>query len=899
MSKKLILIDGHSILNRAFFALPDLTNSEGIHTNALYGFLNIMFKFIDEEKPDYITVAFDLSAPTFRHNTFKEYKGTRKPMAPELKEQVPLMKEILRSMNISIVEKEGFEADDILGTLAKSTAAKGIDVSVISGDRDLLQLSDEKIKIRIPKTKKGVTEVEDYLPENVKEAFGVTPLEFIDMKALMGDTSDNIPGAPGIGPKTAASIIMKYHNIENVFEHIDEVTPPKAKKSLTENREQVELSKYLATIVTDVPIEYDIENAKTEGFFNPESYELFKRFNFKSMLKRFDTETIQADIQSGFQAEEHFKSISEFSEIESLFASAKKNLIDLKRIGLGFVTENEDCIGISICLNEEQTYFIPAQGLTTSDYLLEKIIELSEACKTRQIITINLKDNLCLLTEKKENSCNIRVDQKAFADVSLAAYLINPSNEAYDYDLLARDFFGVTVNSKAEILGKTSLHDAMDQNQNGVMKMSCLISSVSLLAWDKIEQVLESEDMYSLFDTIEMPLLFVLYAMQAEGVRVNKEALKIYGDKLAVRIEELEGQIYEMAGEKFNINSPKQLGVILFEKLEMPNAKKTKSGYSTAADVLDKLAPEYPIVSMILEYRQLTKLKSTYADGLAVYIKEDGRIHGKFNQTITATGRISSTEPNLQNIPIRMELGREIRKVFIPEENYVFLDADYSQIELRILAHMSGDEKLIAAYNSAQDIHRITASQVFNVPFEDVTDLQRRNAKAVNFGIIYGISSFGLSQDLSISKKEASEYINKYFNTYPSIKSYIDGLVTTAKETGYSLTMFQRRRQIPELKSSNFMQRSFGERVAMNAPIQGTAADIIKLAMVKVYDMLKEKKLKSRLILQVHDELLVETHKDEITVVKEIITDAMKHAAKLLVPLEIDLKQGDNWLEAH
>lgn len=895
--KKLILIDGHSILNRAFYGIPDLTNAEGIHTNAMYGFLNIMFRFIEEEKPDYITVAFDLSAPTFRHKKYEAYKGTRKPMAPELKQQVPLMKDVLRAMNITIVEKEGYEADDLLGTLAKSAAAKGLEVSVISGDRDLLQLSEDHIKIRIPKTKKGVTEVEDYLPEDVKEVMGVTPTEFIDMKALMGDSSDNIPGAPGVGPKTASAIIMKYHSIENVFEHLDELTPPKAKKSITENREQVELSKFLAAIDTNVPIDYDVEQAGAEGFFNPNSYELFKKYNFKSLLKHFDQDAVQTKLD----VYQYFHTITELSDAEELFSKATKAVKDGNYIGLSVLEDQNENLGIALTMSEEDTAYLPVCGFITGDYLTDKIVGLSEACQKRQIIMLNLKKNLNLFGFYDENheASDLRVKDTAFIDISIAAYLLNPNNEAYDYDLLAGEYLGQTVNSRTELIGKLTLNKAQLEKSEEVCKLACLESYVDYMAWNKILDLLNQENMYTLFDTIEMPLVFVLYGMEAEGVRVDKESLKAYGDMLAERITVLEKEIYEEAGEEFNINSPKQLGVILFEKLQMPYAKKTKSGYSTAADVLDKLAPEFPFVNKILEYRQLTKLKSTYADGLATYIREDGRIHGTFNQTITATGRISSTEPNLQNIPIRMELGRRIRKVFIPKDGYVFLDADYSQIELRILAHMSGDEKLIAAYNSAQDIHRITASQVFNVPFEEVTDLQRRNAKAVNFGIIYGISSFGLSQDLSISKKEASEYINKYFDTYPSIKAYIDGLVADAKEKGYSTTMFARRRQIPELKSGNFMQRSFGERVAMNAPIQGTAADIIKLAMIRVYEELKNKGLKSKLILQVHDELLVETSKDEIELVKQIMTDSMKHAAKLLVPLEIDLKQGDNWLEAH
>lgn len=895
MSKKLILIDGHSILNRAFFGIPDLTNSEGIHTNAMYGFLNIMFKFIDEEKPDYITVAFDLSEPTFRHKAYEAYKGTRKPMAPELKQQVPLIKELLRMMNITVIEKAGYEADDIIGTIAKRSAAAGIDVSVISGDRDLLQLAEEKIQIRIPKTKKGVTEVENYYPEDVVALYGVTPLEFIDMKALMGDTSDNIPGAPGVGPKTASAIIQKYHSVDNVLAHLDELKPPKAQKSITENAEQVKMSRFLAEININVPLDYNIENAEIGDFYNPASYELFKKYNFKTMLKRFDKDMTAAPKADALK---DIVVIQELGDSENIIKKACEVINNGGNLGLSIIHEEKCIYGLGICLSEKETYFIIKQGFITDEYLkdaVQKLGVLSDTNKKRQIRVFDLKEILWAF----EKDGNLKISQEAFVDVSIASYLLKPNDENYEPEQIALQYLNITFPSKSELFGKAGVQEMLMTKLDELAEYACESAYVSLFSADLILKELENENMTELFANIEMPLVFVLYDMQKEGVRVDKEGLKSYGEVLGNRIQVLEKEIYDEAGEEFNINSPKQLGVILFEKMNMPYKKKTKSGYSTAADVLDKLAPEYPFVKKILEYRQLAKLKSTYADGLAAYISEDGRIHGKFNQTITATGRISSTEPNLQNIPIRMELGRQIRKVFIPKEGCVFLDADYSQIELRIMAHMSKDEKLIEAYNMAEDIHRITASQVFGVPFDEVTDLQRRNAKAVNFGIIYGISSFGLSQDLSISRKEASDYIEQYFKTYPKIKGYIDSMVEDAKKTGYSLTMFNRRRPIPELKSSNFMQRSFGERVAMNAPIQGTAADIIKLAMIRVYDALKKGGYKSKLLLQIHDELLVETYLDEIEDVKKIIEDGMKNAVKLSVPLEIDMKQGNNWLEAH
>ena len=895
MSKKLILIDGHSILNRAFFGIPDLTNSEGIHTNAMYGFLNIMFKFIDEEKPDYITVAFDLSEPTFRHKAYEAYKGTRKPMAPELKQQVPLIKELLRTMNITVIEKAGYEADDIIGTIAKRSAAAGIDVSVISGDRDLLQLAEEKIQIRIPKTKKGVTEVENYYPEDVVALYGVTPLEFIDMKALMGDTSDNIPGAPGVGPKTASAIIQKYHSVDNVLAHLDELKPPKAQKSITENAEQVKMSRFLAEININVPLDYNIENAEIGDFYNPASYELFKKYNFKTMLKRFDKDMTAAPKADALK---DIVVIQELGDSENIIKKACEVINNGENLGLSIIHEEKCIYGLGICLSEKETYFIIKQGFITDEYLkdaVQKLGVLSDTNKKRQIRVFDLKEILWAF----EKDGNLKISQDAFVDVSIASYLLKPNDENYEPEQIALQYLNITFPSKSELFGKAGVQEMLMTKLDELAEYACESAYVSLFSADLILKELENENMTELFANIEMPLVFVLYDMQKEGVRVDKVGLKSYGEVLGNRIQVLEKEIYDEAGEEFNINSPKQLGIILFEKMNMPYKKKTKSGYSTAADVLDKLAPEYPFVKKILEYRQLAKLKSTYADGLAAYISEDGRIHGKFNQTITATGRISSTEPNLQNIPIRMELGRQIRKVFIPKEGCVFLDADYSQIELRIMAHMSKDEKLIEAYNMAEDIHRITASQVFGVPFDEVTDLQRRNAKAVNFGIIYGISSFGLSQDLSISRKEASDYIEQYFKTYPKIKGYIDSMVEDAKKTGYSLTMFNRRRPIPELKSSNFMQRSFGERVAMNAPIQGTAADIIKLAMIRVYDALKKGGYKSKLLLQIHDELLVETYPDEIEDVKKIIEDGMKNAVKLSVPLEIDMKQGNNWLEAH
>ncbi len=874
--EKIVLIDGHSILNRAFYGIPDLTNSEGIHTNAVYGFLNILLKIVDEEKPDYLTVAFDVKAPTFRHKMYAEYKGTRKPMPKELHEQVPIIKDVLTSMGIKIIEMAGFEADDLLGTIAKLGEKSGMSVSVVSGDRDLLQLATDNIRIRIPKTKKGTTEIEDYFAADVVEKYGVTPTEFIDLKALMGDSSDNIPGAPGIGEKTATAIITKYHSVENAYEHLDEITPNKAKNSLTDNKEQVNMSKVLATINVEVPLDYDFACAKVGNFFNDKSYELFKRFEFKSLLKRFSETESKTDITEIFNK---INVIDDFNDVLDFFDKTEKSVVNQK-IALEFIEQDGEMKGLVVVADDDFINYVPVENFVTPDLLLEKATVFINLSKIS--VVMNLKRILQYVE-------NVEVDK--FFDINVAAYLINPLKDSYNYDDVARDYLQLQVPSAVELFkGSKEAED--------VVKKSVLDAYFAFSSYESILKKLNDENMKQLYDAIELPLIPVLFDMEKYGIKVNKNSLKEYGMSLAGRISELESVIYEQAGVEFNINSPKQLGEILFEKLELKGGKKTKTGYSTSADVLEKLKDAHPIINNILEYRTLAKLKSTYADGLAVYICEDNRIHSKFNQTITATGRISSTEPNLQNIPIRMELGRQIRKVFVPEDEFVFVDADYSQIELRILAHMSKDEKLIEAYNGHQDIHRITASQVFHVPLEEVTDQLRRNAKAVNFGIVYGISSFGLSQDLSISKKEAAAYIERYFETYPGIKVYLDGLVSMAKTNGYVTTMYDRKRPVPEILSSNFMQRSFGERIAMNSPIQGTAADIIKLAMIRVSNQLKARNLKSRLILQVHDELLIECHKSEIEEVKSILHDEMMGAASLSVPLEVDMHVGSDWFEA-
>lgn len=870
MNEKIVLIDGHSILNRAFYGLPDLTNAEGLHTNAIYGFLTIMFKILEEEKPEYLTVAFDVHAPTFRHEMYDAYKGTRKPMADELRQQVPVIKEVLGAMGIKTIEQAGLEADDLLGTISRRGEERGMEVSVISGDRDLLQLATEHVKIRIPKTKQGRTEVEDYYSEDVKNRYQVTPLEFIDLKALMGDTSDNIPGVPSIGEKTATKIITEYHSIENAYAHVEELKPPRASKALKEHWDLAVMSKTLATIEVHADFSYDFEEARLGNIYTEEAYAYFQRLQFKNLLSKFD---VTAPANS---VEDHFRVIESKTEAMEIFRKAAQAdcvgaaiFKDLENVLPLFVQE-AGVGGVAFSFSQEDILCIRCNAELSGEWLLNELEMIAE--KADRFVVFDLKAQMEFLKLQRKDNC---------FDATVAAYLLNPLKSDYTYEDVAREQLDLILEDKTDLTTK-----------------ACYEAYTAYASSTKLEKRLKEDGLWSLFEEIEMPLVFTLYDMEKNGVKVEAEALKHYGDQLGDKIVELEKEIYEDANETFNINSPKQLGVVLFENMKIPGGRKTKTGYSTAADVLEKLAPEYPIVAKILEYRQLTKLKSTYADGLAGYIQEDGRIHGKFNQTVTATGRISSTEPNLQNIPVRVELGRMIRKVFVPEEGYVFVDADYSQIELRVLAHCSGDEQLIKAYREETDIHRITASQVFHVPFDEVTDSQRRNAKAVNFGIVYGISSFGLSQDLSITRKEAAKYIEDYFHTYPGIKAFLDDAVAHAKENGYVKTLFGRRRPVPELASSNFMQRSFGERVAMNAPIQGTAEDIMKIAMIGVNKRLKEQKMKSRLVLQVHDELLIETHHTEIDTVKEVLREEMEQAAVLAVPLEIDMHTGNNWYEA-
>ena len=893
-------------MSRAFYGIPELTNSQGLHTNAVYGFLNILLKVLDQEQADHLAVAFDVHEPTFRHKMFDAYKGTRKPMPPELHEQIPLMQEVLRSMHIPLLMKGGYEADDLLGTIAKRCQKEGVEVTIVSGDRDLLQLADEKIKICLPKTAKGVTTVYNYYPEDVMKEWGVTPLEFIDLKALMSDTSDNIPGVPGLGPKSAEWIITKYHTIEAAHEAALAGDPefkvprkPKAAQMLIDEWESAALSKTLATICIDAPIDFDYDDARVENMFNADSFEFVKRLELKSLLKRFDVSSLDL-------AAEQKLDLSGLKEVDDPYM-ARIAFRDAASEGqAGFAIAGED---LYFALDGDRSYHFYGFDWQT------ELCALAGKEGVR-LYTMNLKQALY--------HCAFAPESHVY-DLALAAYVINPLKDSYSYEDLARDFMGLTLPSEKELRDdlKDRPHcpnpftDAAANAGDGTQvagfntdadggcadPVACTMAAysaiVALRSAKKIFVKLEELEERTLYEEIEMPLVYTLYDMQRAGILVDKQALVDYGVELRAGIETLQARIYAEAGEEFNINSPKQLGEILFGKLGMKGGKKTKSGYSTAADVLEKLAEDHEIVADILNYRTLSKLNSTYAEGLLNYIQADGRIHGEFNQMVTATGRISSTNPNLQNIPVRTELGRRFRTVFVPKPGCVFIDADYSQVELRILASLSGDAKLIAAYKDASDIHAVTASQVFHVPLEEVTPELRRNAKAVNFGIVYGISAFGLSEGLSISRSEAKEYIERYFAAYPDVKKYLDGEVAFAHEHGYVKTIFGRRRPVPDINASNFMRRSFSERVAMNSPIQGSAADIMKKAMNEVNRALRAGGYASRIVLQVHDELLIEAPVAEQDAVKALLIDKMQHAVDLAVELVADANVGMNWELAH
>ena len=878
---KIMLLDGNSLINRAFYAMPLLTDKNGEYTNAVYGFLNIFFKLFDDEHPDMCAVCFDVHQPTFRHLEFAQYKGTRRSMPEELRPQIPLLKKVLAAMDIKTVELGGYEADDLLGTLAVRAEKEGLTPVIVSGDRDLLQLATDTIQIRIPKTKGGQTVVEDYFAKQVEETYGVTPLEFIEMKALMGDASDNVPGVPKVGEKTAAKIISQFHTVENAIEHADEVKPRLASENLKTYAQQARLSKWLVTIKTDVPIELDFADTKADNIFNEKAFEEFRAHNFKSLLNRFSA------VDTGAEKAEKAKKNYIFTDDKAQALDIAAKIKDTAAFALFFEDGRLQAVAVSGCGIDGAVAALPETEL------LEVFAPVFEGDTPK--IFHDIKAAYVYL---KKHGTTLK---NAVFDTSIAAYLLNASKNDYSHASLAADYLNTAFPDEDSFFGKGKsrkpLGELIVTEREKTIDYCCGCADIDFSAKAVLEKEMAEKGLDALYRDIELPLVYVLGDMELYGMRVDADGIREYGEKLQLKIDELTKEIYWLADEEFNINSPKQLGTILFEKLGLKGGKKTKTGWSTNADILEKLADKEEIVRKVLEYRSHTKLKSTYVDGLlAVICKDDGRIHSTFNQTITATGRISSTEPNLQNIPIRMELGKQLRKVFIPDKDYVLLDGDYSQIELCLLAHISGDETFINAFKNGMDIHRLTASQVFDVPFEQVTPLQRSNAKAVNFGIVYGISGYSLSRDLNITKAEADSYINGYFARYPRVKEYLDRAVETAHKTGFARTEYGRIRYIPEISSSNFNLRSFGERVAMNMPIQGTAADIIKIAMIRVHKALENHK--SRLILQVHDELLLEVYKPELEEVTKILIDEMQNAASLSVPLVVDVKYGENWYDA-
>ena len=879
---KILLIDGHSILNRTFYGIPDLTDPRGRHTNAVYGFLGILFKLLDDIKPEMAGVAFDMHGKTFRHDKYEAYKGNRKPAVPEFSEQVPLMKEVLKAMNIACIEKQGFEADDIIGTLSKKANENGIEAVIVSGDRDLLQLVSDRTTMYIPKTKSGSTTVEVYDPAKMIETYQVTPEQFIDVKALMGDSSDNIPGVPKIGEKTAISLIKQFGSIDGIYENIDDVKPERIKNTLVENRDLCNDCRFLVTIEREVPLEIGPEDLAIQDIFNDKAYALYSELGFKKYLERFDA----SERPKGPEG-------IVLSGLEDLKKALKK--VSGGRIGISLKECDASPEDGQMSLFDEVNSIILSFTDESGCYVFESRGEDRE--KTLSLLESRLEsaDEICVLNVKSVipyvgENCRDRM-----RDCVIGAYLLNPLKSDPAPEDIASEYIGINAIPEKELIKKAG----KDPNKlkECFFEMAQMRSYTAYYSWPAIEEKLKEEDEEKVFYDIEMPVSFILYEMEKEGINVDKNALGKYGEDLKAHIDELAEDIYGEAGEEFNINSPKQLGHILFEKLGLPGGKKNKSGYSTAADILEKLRYDHSIVDRILEYRQYTKLYSTYVEGMGAFIKEDGKIHTRFNQTVTATGRLSSSDPNLQNIPTRVEIGRQIRKCFIPAPGNVFVDSDYSQIELRILAHMSDDPMLIEDYNKGRDIHQATASKVFKVPYDEVTPDLRRNAKAVNFGIVYGISSFGLGQDLSISTAEAKMYIDEYFLTYPGVKKFIDGLVSSAKEKEYAVTMYGRRRPVPELKDSNFMRRSFGERIAMNSPIQGSAADIMKIAMIRVYGALKKEVPEARVILQIHDELLIECPEDKKSEVMDIVVREMEGAADLKVKLAAECHWGDNWYE--
>lgn len=902
---RLLLVDGNSIMNRAFYGIMGskmLMTADGTYTNAVYGFLAILFKIEEDLNPDYIAVAFDLKAPTARHKMYEGYKANRHGMPNELAEQMPIIKEILKDMNITIIEKEGYEADDVLGTLSKRGEKDGLEVTILSGDRDTFQLTSDHITVRIPRTKAGKTEVEDFDRNKVLEVYGLEPEKLIEVKGLQGDTSDNIPGVPGVGEKTALSIVKEYGSIENLYKEIEEERAPsikgKTREKIIENKELALLSKELGTININVPIEESLDSLAKKEWNKEALLNKFKELKFNRYIERFGLNNNET-IENNKEAKELFEIVelkSKSKETEELINKIKENkeiiyYLDKQTTDNNVSIIKKEITSISIII-ENKVYYI-------NNINIQELKEIFESKEIRKV-SYKLKEDYVILKEHEITMQNLNFD------VEIAAYLLNPTASKYILESLANDYLELDINEYMNSQGiqknenkQINLFDTTsEEKEDGKKYEISFITYVIKELKEILAKKLEEQNAIKLFNEIEMPLAKVLAQIQYEGMYIDKEELIVFGEELKRGIEELTKQIYELAGEEFNINSTQQLGNILFEKLNLTTSKKTKKGYSTDVDALEKIRKEHPIVEKILEYRSLMKLNSTYVEGMLPYINEKtNRIHSYFHQTVTATGRISSTEPNLQNIPTRIELGKRLRKVFKPKEDYVFIDADYSQIELRVLAHISQDEHMLEAFKNGEDIHKQAASKVLGIPIEEVTKEQRSNAKAVNFGIVYGISDFGLAEQLGISRKEAKKYIEQYLEKYSGIDKFMKEVVEEAKEKGYVETLYGRRRYIPELNSNNYMVRQFGARAAMNTPIQGTAADIMKLAMVNLNKALEETNIDAKIILQVHDELILEASQKDKEQAKQMLKQYMENATSLTVPLEVEVSEATNWYE--
>ena len=903
--KKLVLIDGNNILNRAFYGIMGskmLMTSDGKYTNAVYGFLSILFKILDELNPEYLVVTFDLKAPTARHKMYEGYKANRKGMPNELAEQMPIIKEILRAMNIAIIEKEGYEADDVMGTLSRYGEKQGLEVVIVSGDRDTFQLATDKTTIKIPRTKAGKTETEDFDRNKVLETYGVEPKQLIEVKGLQGDTSDNIPGIPGIGEKTALNLIKKYETIDNLYKMVEEGTDDlkgKQREKIIDNKDLAYLSRTLGTINLEVPIEDSLEDFTVEEWNKEDVLQIFKELNFNRYIERFG---LNEDKVTEKKIEDLF-SLKEIKDAEDVLTTIKNEKKLVYYFGTKELQDEEKIIkekitSISIYDEKENIAYYIKEDASNFTSVIKEIFENINIEK----YGFNQTRDYILLKQ-----IGIEFQNTKF-DLEVAAYVLNSTNNKYNIEMLSKEYLNIdldeylgsdTQNKQEQInlfdeQNSTGEDDKAEMNKN-TMYTYC-IQKIAVEVLKKLEET----NTLDLFENIDMPTIEVLSNMQWNGMYLNVKELEQYGEEIKIKVDKLTQEIYELCGTEFNINSPKQLGEVLFEKLELPTIKKTKSGYSTAEEVLERLKTKHPVIKKILEYRQVMKLNSTYVEGLKLYVNpKTKRIHSFFHQTITATGRISSTEPNLQNIPVRMELGKKVRKVFKPADGYVYIDADYSQIELRVLAHISEDENMIEAFNNGEDIHQQAASRVFGIPMDEVTKEQRSNAKAVNFGIVYGISEYGLGMQLGIPQKKAKKYIEQYLEKYSGIKNFMENISNEAKEKGYVETLYHRRRYVPELQSNNFMVRNFGKRVAMNTPIQGTAADIMKIAMIKVYNELKTKNMKSKIVLQVHDEMMIEAPKEEAEQVKEILKNNMESVVNLKVPLVVDVIEANNWYDAH